>query len=249
MSQVLVLPIIEYAVAVWGQGEWVEADQLQYEAAALILHTHPNTCKAALRGELGWHRMRARRDSLAVAYWCGLLPVNGAPPERYRSRLYRAERYDSQQRGRDAGQDTAVIAVQSEGRGASYHWSEYIHTSLIHHHLPQFWDEQHCIPGANTGPGASAGGAQVTSMVVAPRPVRRTRDYFTMTMVADWKKATQEDEQRQWRAELETLSSLSSYRLFKRRLELELYLQDEGSRMSVSGRCGARDGKAAMWHP
>ena len=78
-------------------------------------------------------------------------------------------------------------------------------------------------------------------MVIATRPVRRTRDNFTVNMVAEWKKATQEDEQRQWRAELETLSSLSSYRLFKRRLELELYLQDEGSRMSVSGRCAARE--------
>ena len=79
----------------------------------------------------------------------------------------------------------------------------------------------------------------MTSTVVATRPLRRTRG--NMSMVADWKKATQEDEQRQWRAQQETLSSLSSYRLFKRRLELELYLQDEGSRMSVSGRCTARE--------
>ena len=48
----LVVPIMDYGVALWGQGEWPAADQLQADAAAVILQTLPGTSAAALRGEL-----------------------------------------------------------------------------------------------------------------------------------------------------------------------------------------------------
>ena len=79
----LVVPIMDYGVVLWGQGEWPAADQLQADAAAVILQTLPGTSAAALRGELGWQRLRARRGRIAVAYWSNLLVVNGASPERY----------------------------------------------------------------------------------------------------------------------------------------------------------------------
>jgi hypothetical protein len=237
----LVLPIIDYAVPIWGQGSWTAADGLQSEAAALILRTLPHTSTAAQRGELGWQRMRARRDKLTVAYWCRLLIVNGAAPDRYCNQLYRAERYASQQAGRDSGQDTSPIQVTSEAKAASYGWSEYVHASLIHHQLQHYWDEQDCAVGSQRLPPVQDISQQADSAGSTTGAPRRTRDFFILPLLADWKKAACKEEQHLWQAELEMMSSLSAYRVFKRRLELEAYLYDAAGKVSVSGRRAARD--------
>jgi hypothetical protein len=247
MWWILVMPVMDYAAAVWGQGDWTAADKLQTEAATLILGTVPGTSAAALRGELGWGRLRARRDRHAVAYWCGLLRVNAAASDRYRTLLYRAERYEQQKRGLDGAPRRRALTAKTEGAMAPIGWSERVCALLRHHHLAEYWDEQDAALGStryarngqrvSVTPAAAAGAADAVSG--SPLTARRTRDYFTLPLLAAWKKAVHADEERVWRAEMETRSSLDAYRTFKRRLELEPYLLT--TKRSVSDRRATRD--------
>ena len=60
--EALVLPILEYACEIWGDGKWREADELQHDMGKRILGVSKRTSNAVVRGELGWHRLEARRD-------------------------------------------------------------------------------------------------------------------------------------------------------------------------------------------
>ena len=251
MWTTLVLPILDHGAVVWGQGEWAAADQLQAEAAAVILHTLPGTSTAALRGELGWHRLRARRDRLAVKYWSALLVANGASPARYRTQVYRAELYDTHEREGDgsSSQDDSCLAVRSEPKAACQPWSEYVRPSLVHHSMQHYWDEQHCVASRHYSVGSSAAAASVAldasrpdgAVAAAVSAVRRTRNYFALPLMTDWRRAAIAEQQTLWRSEIAALPTLDTYRLFKRRLELESYLQDGHGIMSISSRRAATD--------
>ena len=258
----LVVPIMDYGVAVWGQGEWPAADQLQSEAATVILRTLPGTSAAAMRGELGWQRLRARRDKIAVTYWGSLLPVNGASPERHRTQVYRAELHDCHSRARathgvsNLPVDDSCRTVQSEHKAACYPWSEYVHSSLVHHQLAQYWDEQDCLSSGShheisteaaaavaSASDAATGCAdrQIAAATVTVSAVRRTRNFFALPLAKDWQRAAGAEQEALWRSEIATLATLDTYRLFKRRLELEAYLHDGRGMASVSGRRAARE--------
>ena len=249
MYSTLVLPCLDYGVSVWGQGEWPAADQLQAEAAAMILRTLPQTCGAALRGELGWQRLRARRERISVAYWSALLGVNGASPARYRCQIYRAELYET---GRDAtfSADDSCLSTQTERKAACHPWSDYVHGCLVRHGLQRYWDEQDCVSSSghyavDDGDMAAAaesieerrdnGAATVTTLA------RRKRNYFTLPLLADWRRASDAEQQKLWRDEMAELPSLDTYRVVKRRLELESYLHDASRMVSVNGRRAAKE--------
>ena len=131
--------------------------------------------------------------------------------------------------------------MTSEAKAASYGWSEYVHASLIHHQLQHYWDEQDCAVGGQRLPPVQDISQQAASAGSTTGAPRRTRDFFIIPLLADWKKAASKEEQHLWQAELEMMSSLSAYRVFKRRLELEAYLYDAADKVSVSGRRAARD--------
>jgi hypothetical protein len=247
----LVVPIMDYGVAIWGQGEWPAADQLQAEAATVILHTLPGTAAAAMRGELGWQRLRARRDKMAVAYWSSLLVANGASPARYRTQAYRAELFDSRERAagiEGSSQDDSCLTVQSERKAACHPWSEYMHASLVHHQLPHYWDEQDCVASSThytvstvTDATAASDSLHAAAPAVTVTASRRTRNFFALPLLADWRRAASAEQETLWRSEIAALPTLDTYRLFKRRLELEAYLHDERGMASVSGRRAARE--------
>ena len=65
--EVLVLPILEYACEIWGDGKWREAE-LQ-NIGKRILGVSKRTSNAVVRGELGWHRLEARRDFARLRFW------------------------------------------------------------------------------------------------------------------------------------------------------------------------------------
>ena len=251
MWTTLVLPILDHGAVVWGQGEWAAADQLQAEAAAVILHTLPGTSTAALRGELGWHRLRARRDRLAVKYWSALLVANGASPGRYLTQVYRAELYDIHEREGDgsSSQDDSCLAVRSEPKAACQPWSEYVRASLVHHSMQHYWDEQHCVASRHYSVSSSVAAASMAldasrpdgAAAAAVSAVRRTRNYFALPLMTDWGRAAIAEQQTLWRSEIAALPTLDTYRLFKRRLELESYLQDGHGIMSISSRRAATD--------
>jgi hypothetical protein len=69
--QGLVRPVLEYGAEVWPMeaGNWEEADRLQRKMARRILGCQKNTPDEALRGELGWWTLKARRTMLRLRYW------------------------------------------------------------------------------------------------------------------------------------------------------------------------------------
>ena len=67
--EALVLPILEYACEIWGDGKWRDADQLQYDMGKRILGVSKRTSNAVVRGELGWQRLEARRDLARLRFW------------------------------------------------------------------------------------------------------------------------------------------------------------------------------------
>ena len=67
--EALILPILEYACEIWGDGKWREADELQHNMGKRILGVSKRTSNAVVRGELGWHRLEARRDLVHLGFW------------------------------------------------------------------------------------------------------------------------------------------------------------------------------------
>ena len=51
--EALVLPILEYACEIWGDGKWREADELKHDMGKRILGVRKRTSNAVVRGELG----------------------------------------------------------------------------------------------------------------------------------------------------------------------------------------------------
>ena len=69
--RVLVQPIMEYAVEIWGSQRWPEAESVQLEVGRMILGVSGKTASDAVRGELGWQM--GGRVKLAILRWWGKL--------------------------------------------------------------------------------------------------------------------------------------------------------------------------------
>jgi len=67
--EVVVRPVLEYGAEVWGAGEWEEAERLQREVGRMILGVSSKTANEVVLGELGWWRLKARRDKIRMKYW------------------------------------------------------------------------------------------------------------------------------------------------------------------------------------
>jgi hypothetical protein len=199
MWTTLVRPMLEYGVAVWGCGVWPEVDRLQYTAGRIMLGVWKGTARAAVRGELGWQTMKARRDEMIVKHWTRLTPASGAEEGRYMSQVYRAERrFWSGGRQSESG----------VGRFAGY-----VRQLLRNNQLSQYWQQQDSEP-------------QQESVLVAPGAVlardseaatreRLAVEHPACRLVKEWKAAAARSEQRAWGEELKGLSSLVTYRGYK----------------------------------
>ena len=65
----LVRPIAEYGAEVWGEERWEEMEKIQREMGKRILGLKASTNNEVVRGEMGWWRMKARKDMLRLRYW------------------------------------------------------------------------------------------------------------------------------------------------------------------------------------
>ena len=77
----LIRPVLEYGAEVIqysknASGSWPEADQIQMQMGRRILGCHPRTANAAVKGDLGWQSLKARRDMLRLRYWGKLVSMN-----------------------------------------------------------------------------------------------------------------------------------------------------------------------------
>ena len=84
----LVRPILEYGAEIWGAGEWEEAERLQREMAKRILGLKESTNNEVVLGELGWWKLKSRRDMLRLRYWRRLINMK---QEKLPKRVYEWE--------------------------------------------------------------------------------------------------------------------------------------------------------------
>jgi len=69
LYKALVRSILEYGAEVWKDIKWEEGERIQREMGRRILRCHGKTTNEAVLGELGWWKLRARRDFLKLKYW------------------------------------------------------------------------------------------------------------------------------------------------------------------------------------
>jgi hypothetical protein len=163
----LVRPTVESAAEVIGAGKWPEADNVQLEMGKKILRTGKHTCNAAVRGEMGWWTLEARRDQLRLGFWRRLVLMDD-------SRL------------------TKQMYKQCKKREGA--WAKITQATLEKLGLGHRWETED-VPESKL----------------------------------EWKKVCKEAlqlrEERKWQEELEASPKLDTYRIFKKKLEMEPYLQ------------------------
>jgi hypothetical protein len=165
----LVRPTVESAAEVIGAGKWPEADSVQLEMGKKILRTGKHTCNAAVRGEMGWWTLEARRDQLRLGFWRRLVLMDD-------SRLTK-QMYEQCRKREGAWANTTKATLEKLGLG----------------HL---W---------------------------ATEDVPKSK--------SEWKKVCKEAlhlrEEQNWKTELEASPKLDTYRIFKKKLVMEPYLQQK----------------------
>ena len=87
----LVRPIAEYGAEIWGEDKWEQMEKIQRDMGKRILGLDQSTCNQVVLGEMGWWKMKARRDMLRLRYWWKLIRMS-------RKRLPR-KIYDWEMRG------------------------------------------------------------------------------------------------------------------------------------------------------
>lgn len=65
----LVRPVLEYGAVVWGDVKWNEAEAVQREMGKMILRCSSKMANEVVLGELGWWRLKGRRDLLRLKFW------------------------------------------------------------------------------------------------------------------------------------------------------------------------------------
>ena len=65
----LIRSVLEYGAEVTGFGQWPEAEYIQNEVGRKILGVIKSCSTLAVRGELGWWTLKARRDLVMLRFW------------------------------------------------------------------------------------------------------------------------------------------------------------------------------------
>ena len=179
--ETLVRPILEYGAEICGEAKWEEAEKLQREMAKRILGLRESTNNEVALGELGWWKLKARRDMLRLRYWGRLIKMKQGklPRKVYEWELRR-------QKGKRS-------------------WTMYTKRLLLDLGMEEYWKEQR---------------------------VKETRGEWGELV----SKKIHEREQREWRLALYKSPKLRTYRLVKKNLEHESYLdiEDEAGRKALA---------------
>ena len=71
--EALVRPVLEFSCAVWGGGDWRDAETLQRNMCKKILRCSVMTTEETVLGDLGLWPLRARRELIMLQYWFHLI--------------------------------------------------------------------------------------------------------------------------------------------------------------------------------
>ena len=82
-------PMMEYGAEVWGDCVWNEAERIQTKMGKRILGCREKTADDVVRGELGWWKMRGRRDMLRLRYWGKIMKMRS---DRWVRKIYNMSR-------------------------------------------------------------------------------------------------------------------------------------------------------------
>ena len=99
-----------------GREKWEEAEKLQREMGKRILRLKVSTNNEVVLGELGWWKMKARRDMIRLRYWRKLVNMG-------KERLPR-------------------IAYEGELRTGGENWASHIEKLLRELELEEHWEKQ-----------------------------------------------------------------------------------------------------------
>ena len=76
LYQALIRSVLEYGCEIWGNEQWIEGERIQREMARRILRCNGKTTNEAVLGELGWWRLKTRREYGKLKYWIRLLMMD-----------------------------------------------------------------------------------------------------------------------------------------------------------------------------
>ena len=76
MYEALVRSVLEYGCVIWGDEDWEEGERVQREMGRRILRCNGKTTNEAVLGELGWWKLRTRREYCKLIYWIRILLMN-----------------------------------------------------------------------------------------------------------------------------------------------------------------------------
>jgi hypothetical protein len=171
--KVMVQLVLDYATEVFGGLEkWEEAEELARKMGKAILGVRKGTVNEVVSGELGWWRMKARRDFLRLLYWREIVMTK------------KGLRWEVYQEGRRR------LGVDKEA------WCDYTKKMMKEVGLEEYWENQDVI-----------------------------EVYRGVWRAIVWKKI-QDKEQEEWRERMDSKPKLRTYRMVKRQLETEKYLEE-----------------------
>jgi hypothetical protein len=84
-----ILTKLHYGAEIWGEGDWEAAERMQIKLAKRILRFRKTVNDDAVRGELGFVKLKRNRDYQRLVYWGYLVSMD---IERLPKRIYVAER-------------------------------------------------------------------------------------------------------------------------------------------------------------
>ena len=115
----MIRPIMEYGAEVWGRMAWPEAETAQNLMGTNLLGVSSKTTLEAVRGELGWWTMKARRDVCILRFWGKIISGNKSSLV---SKVYHQRR----------------LELKTSQRC----WCGYVRTLLSDLHLDAVWKDQ-----------------------------------------------------------------------------------------------------------
>jgi len=119
LYEALVRSSVEYGSEIWGDEGWEEGERLQREMGRRILRCHGKTTNEAVLGELGWWRLRTRREYTKLKYWIKIILMKET---RLVKKIYRLSRKEYEENN-------------------TQNWCSLIHKILKKFKIEYLWDE------------------------------------------------------------------------------------------------------------